>query len=179
VGVGVRGYGWVWGASFLYNKKKYQGSTPLMHACATGLADCVQLLAMKRADFTKIDDKNRGCLQLARNAQGNNQQLARWLMAEVPGIPPSYRIGGACVWVGGWVWAGAGAGGWVRVWVWEGVGGCGWVWVWVCVCAGVGSGRGLGLGQGLGAGVGGWVGVSGCGWARVCVGECARGCGWV
>ena len=60
-----------------------------MLACSTGLSDCVQLLAMKKADFTKFDDNGRGCLQLAMNAQGDGQRLATWLKDNVPGIPSS------------------------------------------------------------------------------------------
>ena len=60
-----------------------------MLACSTGLADCVKLLAMKNADFTKFDDNGRGCLQLAWNSQGPQRRLARWLEKTVPDIPSS------------------------------------------------------------------------------------------
>ena len=60
-----------------------------MLACSTGLADCVQFLAMKKADFTKLDYNGRGCLQLAMNSQGDGQVLASWLTENVPDIPSS------------------------------------------------------------------------------------------
>ena len=64
-----------------------------MRACGSGLADCVQLLAQKRADFTKLDGKGRGCLQRAQNVQGKGQVLAKWLLENVPGIPSSKAKG--------------------------------------------------------------------------------------
>ena len=64
-----------------------------MRACDSGLADCVQLLAQKRADFTKLDANGRGCLQRAQNAQGKAQVLAKWLVANVPGIPSTNAKG--------------------------------------------------------------------------------------
>ena len=53
--------------------------TPLLYACSTGLADVVVELAERRADMNVVDDNRRGCLQLARSAQGKNQPLAQWL----------------------------------------------------------------------------------------------------
>ena len=64
-----------------------------MRACGSGLADCVQLLAQKRAVFTKLDASGRGCLQRAQNAQGKGQVLATWLLENVPDIPSTNAKG--------------------------------------------------------------------------------------
>ena len=64
-------------------KNVYQYVSPLMLACATGIADCVQTLANFGADFTHEDDNGRTCLQRAVNCQGNNQVLANWLRNNV------------------------------------------------------------------------------------------------
>ena len=68
-------------------KNAYQGKTPLMLAAGSALADCVKLLAEKRADFTQLDNDKRGCLQLAEQAQGKCEMLAHWLKENVRNIP--------------------------------------------------------------------------------------------
>ena len=101
-----------------------------MHfACATGLSDCVIMLHGKGADLTKIDGKQRGCLQLARNSAGDNQTLATWLEGKVTGIYSSKISAGG--WVGLWLCAGG-----------RGRGGCGRVRVSVGVCLGMDLRRG-------------------------------------
>ena len=131
--------------------KNYQGATPLMLSCGTGLADCVKMLAERNADFTKFDDRGRGCLQLARKAQGDTQKLADWLIDHVPGIASSKKTAGGCVGVRGWAWTGAGGCGWVLASV--GVGVC----VDVCGCrSSSGSCSGSWFGCGCGC-VGGRV----------------------
>ena len=102
--------------------KHYQGVTPLMYACSTGLADCVKMLAEKRADFNKLDNHGRVCLQLARRAQGDNQNMASWLKDNVQGIDSSNITANGCVGVRGCVWAGASGCGCVLVSVGVGVG---------------------------------------------------------
>ena len=100
-----------------------------MHfACATGLSDCVIMLHGKGADLTKIDGKQRGCLQLARNCQGEGQTLATWLEQNVRGIYSSK------------ISAGGGVGGGCREWA--GAGGCGRVRVSMDVCLGMDVCRG-------------------------------------
>ena len=64
----------------------HQGATPLHLACASGIADVVQVLAKYRADFHRVDGNGRGCLQLASQCQGNNQVLFHWLRDNVEGI---------------------------------------------------------------------------------------------
>ena len=91
----------------------YQGATPLMFACGTGLADCVQMLAGRNADFNQLDGSGRGCLQLARQCQGNGQVLAQWLRQHVTGIAPSKNTAWGCVGVRGSASTGAGGRGWV------------------------------------------------------------------
>ena len=59
------------------------GVTPLMNACGSGIADCVQELGNRGAKFDRLDNKKRGCLQRARQCQGNNQKLVRWLEAHI------------------------------------------------------------------------------------------------
>ena len=58
-----------------------------MLAAGSALADCVKLLAEKKADLTKLDNDKRGCLQLAEQVQGNSQTLASWLKENVRNIP--------------------------------------------------------------------------------------------
>ena len=66
-----------------HKRNIHQGATPLHLACGSGLADVVQVLASYRADFSKLDAKGRGCLQLASQCQGNNQVLYQWLRLNV------------------------------------------------------------------------------------------------
>ena len=40
----------------------FSGNTPLHFVCASGIADCVHLLARRGADFSGVDDNGRGCL---------------------------------------------------------------------------------------------------------------------
>ena len=54
-----------------------------MFAAGSGLADCVRLLATQKADFTKVDRKGRGCMQLASKSQGEGQILANWIYENV------------------------------------------------------------------------------------------------
>ena len=63
-----------------------QGKTPLHLACSSGVADIVHKLAQLRADFNVTDPEGRGCLQFARQCQGDKQTLASWLKANVAGI---------------------------------------------------------------------------------------------
>ena len=93
-----------------------------MHACSTGLADCVKMLAEAKADFNKLDNHGRVCLQLARRAQGDNQNMASWLKDNVQGIDSSNITANGCVGVRGCVWAGASGCGCVLVSVGVGVG---------------------------------------------------------
>ena len=105
-----------------FYKKKYQGSTPLMFACSTGIGDVVILLAEMGADFHKVDHNQRGCLQLARRCQGDGQTLAGRLLELFPGLASSqkHRVDARerAAWRGlvrvgvGWCWRV-----WVRVWV--------------------------------------------------------------
>ena len=50
---------------FKIKKNIYQGSTPLLLAASSGLADVVQMLCSRGADPRKLDRKGRGILQLA------------------------------------------------------------------------------------------------------------------
>ena len=87
---------WLWATTgtLVHKKNVYQGVTPLMHACATGLADCVQYLANHRARFDRLDNKNRGCLQRCRQCQGKGQTLATWLLNNnVKGLVDSHGKG--------------------------------------------------------------------------------------
>ena len=69
-----------------YSKNVIQGKTALHFACATGLADVVVYLTSMRADLTAKDSKGRGVLQLASNAQGDGQNLYRWLKKHNPDL---------------------------------------------------------------------------------------------
>ena len=81
----------------VYVPNVYQGTTPFLALCGSGVADCVQFLVQKGADTAISDRKGRGALQLARNCQGKNQKLASWLMNYVPCLPetsgPSRKAG--------------------------------------------------------------------------------------
>ena len=66
-----------------------------MFLCSTGCADCIQLLAEHRADFTKIDYHGRGCLQLAQQNQSENKVAYHWLMKNMPGLPKTNAKGRA------------------------------------------------------------------------------------
>ena len=55
----------------------------------------MKLLAERRADFRKLDNRNRSCLQLARNCQGENRVLATWILENVTGIEETYAKGRA------------------------------------------------------------------------------------
>ena len=76
-------------------KNLYQGKTPLHFACSTGIADCVQELARRKADFSKLDHKGRGCLQLAEQCQGDGQSLAVWRRGNVKDLPDTDKQGRA------------------------------------------------------------------------------------
>ena len=76
------------------SKNVIQGMTPLHFACSSGMADCVTYLAIHGADMTVEDDNNRGCLQLARQVQGNNQTLATWLKKKYPRLQDTNGVAG-------------------------------------------------------------------------------------
>ena len=143
---------WGWDTSMF--EKNHQ-STPVHYLCGSGLADCVVMLHAKNADFTKLDKKDRGCLQLARSCQGENQELAKFLIKKVKGIDSSNISAGG--WVGGRVWTcSCGCGCVSGYGSLSGYVGLGLLfYLFVCVCGCVGCG---------------WIWVSGygCGWVRVC-----------
>ena len=66
-----------------------------MMMCSTGLADCVQLMAQRKANFNNPDRNDRTCLQMARQAQGKEKKLYTWLIQNVPGIEDGHGQGRA------------------------------------------------------------------------------------
>ena len=45
------------------------------------------MLSSGVADFSKVDNNQRGCRQLASQCQGEGQTLANWLMTNVKNLP--------------------------------------------------------------------------------------------
>ena len=66
-----------------------------MLAAGSALADCVKAFAVRNADLTKQDKEKRGCLQLARQAQGKNESLGTWLRDNNETVPDSCGKGRA------------------------------------------------------------------------------------